>query len=197
MDWAQLGRTGRHRQAPDGRFLVWARYCLANFQLENMLKRGRSDLPEAGLRVGQAALRRAATASRPAALDLHQVVGEHSGADPQFEAIVALGETALHAATSEQHRDASLDAGAKALTCLEGRALFVRFALRRSLAAPLRNAHQRDAILRARCQVPLTEEAAIRSIQFRSPAKGLPCDLRGTCARGSRRTDCPSAPRTA
>ena len=59
----------------------------------------------------------------------HEVVGEHSCADPQLEAVASLGETALHAAASEQHRDAPLDAGAKALTLLEGRALLVRFAL--------------------------------------------------------------------
>ena len=55
--------------------------------------------------------------------DSHQVVGEHSRSNPQLEAISSLGETALHAATSEQHRDASLDAGAKALALLEVRAL--------------------------------------------------------------------------
>jgi Poly-beta-hydroxybutyrate polymerase (PhaC) N-terminus len=59
----------------------------------------------------------------------HQVVGEHSRSNPQLEAISSLGETALHAATSEQHRDAPLDAGAKALALLEVRALLACFAL--------------------------------------------------------------------
>ena len=75
---------------------------------------------------------------------------------------MSLGETALHAATSEQHRDASLDAGAKALALLEGRAVLVRFALRGLLAAALRNAYHLDAGVPARCQVLFAEEAAIR-----------------------------------
>ena len=33
----------------------------------------------------------------------------------------------------------------------------------------------------ARCQVLLTEEAAIRAIQLRSPAKRLPVTLEGRC----------------
>src|SRR3954462_15072901 len=106
--------------------------------------------------------------------DSHQVVGEHSRSNPQLEAISSLGETALHAATSEQHRDAPLDAGAKALALLEVRALLVRFALCSFLAAALRNAHHLDAGVLARCQVLLTEEAAIRAVQFRDSTKGLP-----------------------
>jgi len=81
-----------------------------------------------------------------------------------MEAVASFGETALHAAASEQHRDAALDAGAKALTILECGAALVRFAPRCSLAAPLRNAHQLDASVLARCKVLLTEEAAIRAI---------------------------------
>src|SRR5207244_5554031 len=92
---------------------------------------------------------------------------------------MSLGETSLHAATSEQHRDAPLDAGAKALALLEVRALLVGFALRTSLAAALRNAHDLDAITLARCQVLFAEEAAIRAIQFRDPTKGLPMVPKG------------------
>ena len=145
------------------------------------LSRGRSDLPEAGLRVGQAALRLRGDRAVSSAAILHEVVGEHSGAAPQFEAFASFGETALHAAASEQHRDASLDAGAKALTVLECRAALVRLASRCSLAAPRRNAHQLDASVLARCQVLLTEEAAIRAIQLRSPAKRLPVTPEGRC----------------
>ena len=134
---------------------------------------------EAGLRVGQAALRLRGDRVRQQCRNSHEVVGEHSGAHPQFEAVASFGETALHAAASEQHRDASLDAGAKALTILECRAALVRFAPRCSLAAPLRDAHLLDASVLARCQVLLTEEAAIRAIQLRSPAKGLPVTLGG------------------
>jgi hypothetical protein len=51
--------------------------------------------------------------------DLHEVVGEHGCRDPQLKALATFGETALHAATAEQHRDTPLDAGAKALAILE------------------------------------------------------------------------------
>src|SRR6266480_1857065 len=111
--------------------------------------------------------------------DSHEVVGEHSRSNPQLEAVMSLGETSLHAATSEQHRDAPLDAGAKALALLEVRALLVGFALRISLAAALRNAHDLDAITLARCQVLFAEEAAIRAVQFRDPTKGLPMVPKG------------------
>src|SRR5256886_4615132 len=106
--------------------------------------------------------------------NVHEIVGEYCRSDPQFEALVALGKAALHAATAEQDRDAPLDAGAKALALLEVRALLVCFALRRFLAAALRNAHHLDAITLARCQVLFAEEAAIRAIQFRDPTKGWP-----------------------
>src|ERR1700736_3941222 len=82
-------------------------------------------------------------------------------------------ETSLHAAASQQHRDAPFDAGAKALTLLEVCALLVDFALRSSLATALRNAHHFDTIVLAGCQVLFTEEPAIRAVQFRAPTKGL------------------------
>src|SRR5258707_11410349 len=81
--------------------------------------------------------------------DVHEIVREHGRGDQQFEALVALGKAALHATTSEQNRDASLDAGAKALACLELRTPFICFTFRRFLAAALRNAHHRDALLDA------------------------------------------------
>src|SRR5207253_588545 len=70
----------------------------------------------------------------------HEVVGEDSGSNPQLEALGSLGEAALHAATSEQDRDAALDAGAKTLTFLELGALLAGFPFRRFLATALWNA---------------------------------------------------------
>src|SRR6202140_2470463 len=61
--------------------------------------------------------------------DLHQVVGEHGGCDPQLKALATFGETALYATAAEQHRDAPLDARAKALAVLELPALLIGFAL--------------------------------------------------------------------
>ena len=49
----------------------------------------------------------------------HEIVGEHRGANKQCEALGAFGTAALHAAAAHQHRDAPLDAGAKALALLE------------------------------------------------------------------------------
>src|SRR5260221_8845300 len=96
--------------------------------------------------------------------DLHQVVGEHGGCDPQLKTLATLSETALHAATAEQHRDAPLDAGAKALAVLELPALLIGFALGRFDAAPLWDADHLDAFLLARHHVLLTEEASIPSV---------------------------------
>src|SRR5689334_13549390 len=93
--------------------------------------------------------------------DPHEIVGEHGGADPQFEAVASFGEAALHAAASKQHGDASLDAGAKALTILEDRTLLICLPSCRPLAATLRNAHHFDAGVLARGEVLLTEEATI------------------------------------
>src|SRR5450755_4596528 len=105
--------------------------------------------------------------------DLHEVVGEHGRRDPQFEALAAFGETALHAATAEQHRDAALDTCAKALAVLELPGLLIGLTLGCFGAAPLWDAHHLDALLLARRHVPFAEEAAIRSIQFGDVAEGL------------------------
>src|SRR5208282_5871126 len=104
--------------------------------------------------------------------DLHEIVGEHGGCDPHLKALAALGETALHTATTEQHRDAPLDACAKTLAVLELRTPLIGFALGGFGAAPLRDAHHLDAILSARRHVLLTEEPAIRSIQFGRVSEG-------------------------
>jgi hypothetical protein len=55
--------------------------------------------------------------------------GEHGRRDPQLKTLATLSETALHAATAEQHRDAPLDVCAKALAVLELPALLIGFAL--------------------------------------------------------------------
>src|SRR5215475_1393817 len=105
--------------------------------------------------------------------DVHQVVGEHGGADQQLEALDAFGQTALHAAAAEQHGDAPLDAGPEALPLLEGGRLLIGFAFRSSRAAALRNAHRRDAAAPALRQVSFAEEAAICAVQFGGPAESL------------------------
>src|SRR5450755_1872580 len=91
--------------------------------------------------------------------DLHEVIGEHGRRDPQLESLAAFGETALHAATAEQHRDAPFDTCAKALAVLELPGLLIGFALGRFGAASLWDTHHLDALLFARRQVPFTEEA--------------------------------------
>src|SRR3982075_2646483 len=102
----------------------------------------------------------------------HEVVGEHRRADQQREALGAFGAAALHAATAHQHRDAPLNAGAKALALFERRRSFVGLALRRFAAAALGNAYRLDGALHARCYVLLAEEAAIRAVEFRGATEG-------------------------
>src|SRR5260370_2202814 len=106
--------------------------------------------------------------------DDHEVVGEPRGADEQREALGALGAAALHAATAHQHRDASLDAGAKALALLERRRSFVGLALRRFAAAALGNTYCLDGALHAHRYVLLAEEAAICAVEFRGTAERAP-----------------------
>src|ERR1700681_1403140 len=96
--------------------------------------------------------------------DLHQVVGEHGGCDPQLKALATFGETTLHATAAEQHRDAPLDAGAKALALPELPALLIGFALVSFDAARWWDADHLDAFLLARHHVLLAEEATIRSV---------------------------------
>src|SRR5215470_15846835 len=86
-------------------------------------------------------------ASSPGAFDHqvandHEIIGEHGGANKQCEALGAFGAATLHAAAAHQHRNAPLDAGAKALALLECRRSFESLALRRPAAAALRNARQ-------------------------------------------------------
>src|SRR5213078_1925472 len=150
-----------------------------NWTAQGAASRGSFDCRKAAADISSSSLSSARRLFRQQGRDSHEVVGEHSRSNPQLEAVMSLGETSLHAATSEQHRDAPLDAGAKALALLEVRALLVGFALRTSLAAALRNAHDLDAITLARCQVLFAEEAAIRAIQFRDPTKGLPMVPKG------------------
>src|SRR5208282_5575163 len=104
--------------------------------------------------------------------DDHEVVGEHRGANEHRKALGAFGAATLHAATAHQHRDATLDAGAKALALLELRRPFVGLALRRFGAATLRNAYRLDGAVHAGGHVLLAEEAAIGAIKVRRTAEG-------------------------
>jgi hypothetical protein len=103
--------------------------------------------------------------------NLHEIVGEHRGADKQFEVLGALGEATLHAAAAHQYRDATLYASAKALAVFECARSFVGFALRRLAATALRNRYRGDAAVHARLQVRLTEEAAVGAVDFGAPAE--------------------------
>ena len=69
-----------------------------------------------------------------------RLLAEHRGPNKQCEALDAMGAAALHAATAHQHRDAPLDADAKALALFERCRSFIGMALRRFAAAALRNA---------------------------------------------------------
>src|SRR5579864_6867094 len=103
--------------------------------------------------------------------DDHEIVGEHGGGDEQGEALGTFGAATLHAAAAHQHRDASLDAGTKALALLECRRSFVSLTLRRLVPATLRNACHRDGAARANDDVVLAEKAAIGAIEGRGTAE--------------------------
>src|SRR5712691_6058893 len=139
--------------------------------------RGRNDLrrslPRAKDRESQAAFRLRDDRSANRAAIFMRLLASTAAATHSSKRSRPFGETALHAATAEQHRDAPLDAGAKALAVLELPALLIGFALGRFAAAPLWNAHDFDALLLARRHVLLAEEAAIRSVQFGDVAEGL------------------------
>ena len=99
--------------------------------------------------------------------NVHEIVGEYCRSDPQFEALVALGKAALHAATAEQDRQARRAAETPART-YEKSADFKKAALFAPASGvilpppvPLRNAHHLDTLLSARCNVLLAEETAI------------------------------------
>src|ERR1700730_7696773 len=68
----------------------------------------------------------------------HQVVGKHGSTYQYLKALAPFRKTTRHATTAEQHGDAPLDAGSKALSFLESRTLLISFALRRFLPATLR-----------------------------------------------------------
>jgi len=100
--------------------------------------------------------------------DDHEIVGEHGGADEEFEPFVTFGTHALHPASSEQDRDAAFDAGAEPLPFLKRRALLERFPFGAPLAARLGNAREGHARRLARLKVRLAEEP--RSVLYRSGA---------------------------
>jgi hypothetical protein len=95
----------------------------------------------------------------------HEIIGEYRRADKQSEAVGAFSAAALHSAPAHQHRDASLDAGAKALALFERFRSLVGLALRVFTAAALRNAYRLDGALRTRRYVLLAEEAAIAGVR--------------------------------
>jgi hypothetical protein len=63
--------------------------------------------------------------------------------------------------TTEQHRDARLDAPSETLAVFEVSAPLPCFAFRSFSAAALRNEHNLDPVALARCQILLTVEAAV------------------------------------
>src|SRR3989442_11980272 len=87
---------------------------------------------------------RGAASSRGAPLqevsDPQQVIGQHRRADKHLESVASLERAAPEAAAAHEHRNAPLDARAKALPPLEGPTVLVRRALRGFVSAPLGHA---------------------------------------------------------
>jgi hypothetical protein len=51
--------------------------------------------------------------------DAHEIVGEHGRSNKQLKTLNPLGKAALHATTTEQHRDAPLDFRSETLAVFE------------------------------------------------------------------------------
>jgi hypothetical protein len=102
-----------------------------------------------------------------------EIVGEHGGADEQLEALSALGQTAFHAPSPEQHRDAAFDAGAEALAFFESWTFLDGFSFGSFLSAPLRDGDKLDAGLLAGSEIVGAIEAAVGAIKFGGLAKGF------------------------
>jgi len=113
--------------------------------------------------------------------DVHEVVCKHSGADQHFKALRSLGQTALHAAAAKEHGDAALNACPEALSFLELRALFKRFAFRAPFPTALRNADELHSAILACFDVLIAEKAAVRTVPIGSQTESLLMTLQRRC----------------
>src|ERR1700757_2067465 len=103
--------------------------------------------------------------------DRHEVVCKHGCADQDLKALTALGQTSLHAAAAKEHGDATFNACSEALSFLELRALFERFAASGSFSTPLRNANKLHTL--ARFDVRLAKKPSVRTVPIGSKAESL------------------------
>jgi len=113
--------------------------------------------------------------------DVHEVVGKHSGADQHLKALRSFGQTALHAAAAKEHGDAALNACPEALSFLELRALFKRFALGGPFATALRNAEELHSAILACFDVLSAEKASVRTVPMGSQTESLLMTLQRRC----------------
>ena len=105
--------------------------------------------------------------------DVHEVVGKHSCADQHLKALRSLGQTALHAAAAKEHGDAALNACPEALSFLELRAFFKRFAFRAPFPTALRNADELHSAILACFDVLIAEKAAVTTVPIGSQTESL------------------------
>jgi hypothetical protein len=103
----------------------------------------------------------------------HKVVCKHGCSDQQFEPLATLGETAFHATTTEENRDATLDASAETLSVLEGWTFLIGFLGQLFPASPLRNAHKIDTGVFALLDIVLAEKPSIGTVGLWGIAKCL------------------------
>src|SRR5687767_13726610 len=102
-----------------------------------------------------------------------RLVGKHSCTNEQLEALTSLGQTALHSTAAKEHRDAALDTCPEALSFLELRAVFERFAFRGPFPTSLRNADELYSAILAGFDVLIAEKASVRTVPMGSPTKGF------------------------
>ncbi len=113
--------------------------------------------------------------------DDHKIVSKHSCTNEQLEPLTSLGETALHSTASKEHRDAALNACPEALSFLELRALFERFAFRSPFPTSLRNADELHSSILARFDVLIAEKASVRTVPMGSQTEGFFMTLKRRC----------------
>lgn len=113
--------------------------------------------------------------------DDHEIVGKYSCTNEQVEPLTSLGETTLHSTASKEHRDAALNACPEALSLLELRALFERFAFRSPFPTALRNTDELHSGILACLDVLIAEKASVGTVPIGSQTKGFLMTLQRRC----------------
>ena len=103
--------------------------------------------------------------------DSQQIVGQDGRTHEHLKALTPFEETALHAPAAKEHGDATFNAGAEALSLLEGWALLVGGSLQRLVPAPLGDTDLSDTGLLTSLLMAGVIKTSIPGVEFRSAAE--------------------------